>query len=481
MQQSQLIPVFMSHQTRQQMTTSKRSILALITAAFCHAAPAAEKPNILFIAIDDLRPELGCYGSTLAITPHIDRLAESAMLFERAYCQVPVCGASRASLFTGMLPTPDRFVSFSAKAEEDAPDAKTLPQVFREAGYTTLTIGKVFHHRDDTQDRSWSEPYWSPGNHMHSHDPETTRRLSETRQRGRIYEAPDVADDEYPDGQFAQRTIQDLRRLKEAGKPFFLACGFIRPHLPFYAPQKYWDLYERDQIPLADNRHRPKNAPQALRGGTEYRTYHLGDYEDQSDAFHRMMRHGYLASTSYVDRLTGDILAELERLDLADNTIVVLWGDHGFHLGEHNFWGKHNTMHLSTRVPLIIRVPGKETGTTAAIVESSDIFPTLCALAGLDVPETVQGRSFAKLFDRPEQPFREAAYSRFMAADNVITERFSYTQYHGGRSHMLYDLEKDPSENENVADKPEYAEVVEQMKILLQQRMDEALGNDNGE
>jgi len=457
------------------MTTCKRSILAIVSAAFCHAAPAAEKPNILFIAIDDLRPELGCYGSPLVKTPHIDRLAEGAMIFQRAYCQVPVCGASRASLFTGMLPTPSRFVNYDTRVEKDAPQAKTLPQVFREAGYITVANGKVFHHRDDTEDRSWSEPAWSPGNHMNSHDPETTRRLSESRQRGRIYEAPDVADDAYPDGQFARKTIEDLRRLKETGKPFFLACGFIRPHLPFYAPKKYWDLYPRDGIPLADNRHRPNNAPQALRGGTEYRSYHLGDYEDQSDDFHRMMRHGYLASTSYVDQLTGDLLAELDRLDLADNTIVVLWGDHGFHLGEHNFWGKHNTMHLSTRVPLIISVPDKKAGTTAAIVETSDIFPTLCALAGLEVPETVQGRSFAELFDRPGQPFREAAYSRFMAADAVITERFNYTRYHRGKSHMLYDLENDPAENDNLADKPEHAETIERMKNLLKQRMDEAL------
>lgn len=456
------------------MITCKRFILAFVSVIACHTVPAAVKPNILFIAIDDLRPELGCYGSPLVRTPQIDQLAAGGMIFQRAYCQVPVCGSSRASLFTGMLPTPTRFVSFDTQVAKDAPEAMTLPQVFREAGYMTVANGKVFHHRNDTEGRSWSEPAWSPGNHMISHDPETTRRLSKTRQRGRIFEAPEVEDDAYPDGQFARKTIEDLRRFKESGKPFFLACGFVRPHLPFYAPKKYWDLYQRDRIAPADNRHRPVNAPAALRGGGEYQSYHLGDYVDQSDDFHRMMRHGYLASTSYVDQLVGDVLAELDRLDLAENTIVILWGDHGFHLGEHDFWGKHNTMHLSTRVPLIIKVPGKNPGTTTSIVESSDIFPTLCVLAGLDVPGTVQGRSFAELFDRPEQAFREAAYSRYMAADAIITDRFSYTRFHGGKSRMLYDLENDPSENENVADKPDYAETIERMSVLLDRRMDEA-------
>ncbi len=437
-------------------------------------ASAAERPNVLFLFIDDLRPELGCYGSAQVKTPNIDRLAEQGVRFERAYCQVPVCGASRASLLTGILPTRTRFVGFSARAQEDAPDAATLPQVFKDAGYTTLSNGKVFHHRDDTEDRSWSEPAWRVGNFVTSHDPETTRRLSATRQRGRIYEYPDVADDAYPDGQVAKKTIEDLQRLQQAGEPFFLACGFTRPHLPFYAPKKYWDLYERDQIEIADNRTRPVDAPGELRGSGEYRSYHLGDYEDNSDEFHRMMRHGYLASTSYIDKLTGDVLAELERLGLADNTLVVLWGDHGFHLGEHNFWGKHNTLHLSTRVPLIVRAPGKPAGVSRALVETSDIFPTLCALAGIAVPATVQGRSFVELLEQPERPFREAAYSRFGPGDAVITDRFTYTSYGGGRSEMLYDLELDPDENVNVAGKPEHAETLKEVRLLLRQRMDEA-------
>ncbi|MEY4245148.1 MAG: hypothetical protein RLZZ245_2733 [Verrucomicrobiota bacterium] len=448
------------------------SFLILLCASIAHAAET--KPNILFIAIDDLRPELGCYGSPLAKTPHIDKLASAGTVFTRAYCQVPVCGASRASLMTGILPTRDRFVNFNTKADTDVPGAMTLPEVFKNAGYTTLSHGKIFHHKADTQDRSWSLPAWRPIDKMYGHDPETKQHISKTKKRGRFFESPDVPDSAYADGQIAAKTIEELRRLKQAGKPFFIACGFMKPHLPFYAPKKYWDLYDRGQIDIADNRHRPKDAPTELNGSNEFRSYHLASYEENSDEFHRMMRHGYLACTSYVDKLTGDILTELENLGLTQNTIVVLWGDHGWHLGEHNFWGKHNTMHLSTRVPLIVKVPGKKAGTTESTVETSDIFPTLCALAGLATPKTVQGRDFSVLLEEPNKPFRKVAYSRYIGGDAVITPILSYTSYKDGKSRMLYDLRKDPNENVNVANDPEYRDALHRMSALLKQRQREA-------
>jgi arylsulfatase A-like enzyme len=443
----------------------------LLTLATC--VPANAQPNVLFLAVDDLRPELGCYGDTQALTPHIDKLAVQGMRFDRAYCQVPICMGSRASLLTGILPTAKRFVG-DCRADVDTPHAATLPETFKKNGYTTIANGKIFHNPADAADRSWSEALWKYGNTMESHDPETTRRLSKTKQRGRIYESPDVPDNAYPDGRTAEKTIADLQRLKQAGKPFFLACGFIKPHMPFYAPKKYWDLYEREKIDIAPNRQRPKNAPKDMKGSSEFRSYHLADFEEDSDEFHRMMRHGYLACTSYADKLVGDVLAELDRLGLAENTIVVLWGDHGWHLGEHNFWGKHNTMHLAIRVPLLVRVPGKKPGVTTSLVETSDIFPTLCALAGIQVPPSVQGRDFTGLLDKPKSPFREAAYSRFLSADAVVTEQFNYTQYSNGTSEMLYDLKKDPHENENVAGRPEYAGTIAKMKSLLEARMKEA-------
>ena len=447
--------------------------VAIATSCVAEPESQPERPNILFLSIDDLRPELGSYGSPQVITPHMDRLAAKGVLFNRAYVQVPVCGASRASLMTGILPTRTRFTTFTSRADQDAPGAATLPQVFKKAGYTTISNGKVFHTPEDTNDRSWSKPAWVPDlNGRHSHDPETTRRLSD-RDRGRIYEYPDVPDDAYYDGLVTKRTIADLRRLKEAREPFFLACGFFNPHLPFYAPKRYWDLYERDEIDIAEFRERPMNAPRQLRGSGEYTSYHLGDYDPDSDAFHRVMRHGYLASTSYVDQLVGDILDELAELGLADNTIIVLWGDHGFHLGEYNFWGKHNTMHLSLHIPLIMYVPDGQKGVTDALVETSDIFPTLCKLAGIPIPDTVQGKSFAALFEQPEQPFREVVYSRWQGGDTAITERFNYTRW-GNGAEMLYDLSEDPKETVNVAGEDAYAEHIEKMRTLLEQRMAEA-------
>ncbi|MDP3069502.1 MAG: sulfatase [Opitutaceae bacterium] len=442
-------------------------LLASLAFALSASAAAPARPNVLFIAIDDLRPALGCYGDPQVKTPHIDRLAAQGLMLNRAYCQVPVCGASRASLMTGILPLPNRFTTHLSRADEDAPSAATLPQVFREAGYTTLSNGKLFHNSADTKERSWSEGTWASGlGHAASLDPTTTASKSAAG-RSRIYEAPDVPDDAYGDGQLAVKTIADLGRLKAAGKPFFLACGFIRPHLPFYAPKKYWDLYDREKIVLAENRRRPADAPAGLKASAEYRSYAHGDYQDGTDAFHRMMRHGYYASTSYVDKLVGDVLAELTRLGLAENTIVVIWGDHGWNLGEHDFWGKHNTLDTAVRVPLIVKVPGRTSGQKSdALVGVYDLFPTLCALAGLPVPATVQGRSFAALLANPQQKFRDSVYTRFGKGDAVVTDRLIYTSY-GTDGEMLYDLNADPAENQNLAAKAAQQKDLAAMRALL--------------
>ncbi len=440
------------------------------------AATAAEpaRPNVLFISIDDLRNELGCYGAPQVVTPNLDRLAAEGVRFDNVYCQVPTCGASRASLMTGILPRPDRFRIARTWAREDAPDAATLPQVFREAGYTTLSNGKVFHFADDTADRSWSEKPWNPAiSHSHSLDPATTAGKSGD-ERGRFWEAPEVPDNAYKDGQTAERTIADLRRLKEAGRPFFLACGFLRPHLPFYAPKRYWDLYSAEAITLAGNRARPVGAPAGLRGSNEFRSYDFGGVHPDSDEFHRRMRHGYYASTSYVDKLVGDILAELGRLGLAENTIVVVWGDHGWHLGEHDFWGKHNTLRNGIRVPLLVRAPGaRQGGAAGGLVELIDVFPTLCELAGLPVPATVQGRGFARLLREPSAEFRESAYARYGSGEAVMTEHFGYTRYDDG-GEMLYDWRTDPEEDRNVAGDPAYAETLARHRALLAARQTEA-------
>ena len=442
--------------------------LALLLTAGATLHAAAARPNILFLAIDDLRPELGCYGDTQVKSPHIDRLAAQGLRFARAYCQVPVCGASRASMMTSILPTPNRFRIARTRADEDVPGAATLPQMFKQAGYTTLSNGKVFHTGADTNERSWSEPAWhSKLSHATSFDPAATAQRSKDN-RPRIYESPDVPDDSYGDGKVAAKTIADLRRLKAAGQPFFLASGFIRPHLPFYAPKKYWDLYDRSKIAIADNRYRPSDAPAGLKGSNEYKSYEPGGYVDGTEDWHRMMRHGYLASVSYADQLVGDILGELERLGLAENTIVVLWGDHGWHLGEHDFWGKHNTLHEALRIPLIIRAPGLAAGrTTTAMVASLDLFPTLCALAGVATPDTIQGRSFAALLRAPDEKFRTDIYCRYGKGDAVVTEHHIYTRYADGGGEMLYDHRTDPRENQNLAARPASAATLAEMRRLL--------------
>ncbi len=453
-------------------------LLLVTLMAVLHSVPglsvAGARPNVLFISIDDFKPEIAAYGAFPVKTPHIDRLAAQAVRFENAYCQVPTCGASRSSLMTSILPRPDRFRIARTRAEEDAPGAVTLPQVFREAGYTTISNGKIFHFSDDTADRSWSEKPWNPSiGHSFSLDPATTARIGQG-ERGRIWESPDVPDNAYKDGKVAEKTMEDLRRLKAAGQPFFLAFGFIRPHLPFYAPKRYWDLYQGDEIPLAPNRERPDNAPTSLRGSSEYRSYGFGGLKDNSDELHQKLRHGYYASTSYVDSLTGGILAELDRLGLAENTIVVFWSDHGFHLGEHNFWGKHNTLRRALRVPLIIRAPGAKAGEAAGgVVELIDLFPTLCDLAGLPVPETVQGRSFAKLLQDPAADFRESAYARYGSGDAIMTGSYGYTRYADG-SEMLYDWGKDPGEDRNVAGDPAYRGELARLRTLLESRQAEA-------
>ena len=468
----------------------KKFVTALALALLCSLSAAAnEKPNILFIMIDDLRPELGCYGSPVAITPNLDALASQGLLFERAYCNFAVCGASRASMLSGLYPLPrKRFTSYKTYLQDDAPGVKTLPQVFKEAGYTTLSNGKIFHHPSDTEDRSWSEPAWKPKGGkergIHAQLPQTNAKLSE-KGRGYIVEKADVPDNAYGDGRLAEKVIADLGRLKKEGKPFFLTCGFVKPHLPFYAPTKYWDLYDQDKLALAGNRFFPRGAPEKeLRGSTEYEGYHLGDLEVNSDLWHQTMKHGYLACTSYVDKLVGDVLSELDKQGLADNTLVVVWGDHGFHLGEHNFWGKHNTMDHATRIPLIIRLPKsmrKEASAgakTRAMVESVDLFPTLCDLAGLDTPDTAQGRSFTPLFNQPGKPFRSSIYTRRGNGDTVITEQFAYTRYkdRNGKvtGEMLFDHSIDPQENQNLADAAGYVPNVRYHNELLDRRLKEA-------
>jgi iduronate 2-sulfatase len=443
---------------------------------------AADKPNVLFIAIDDLRPSLGIYGAPDVVTPNIDKLASQGVQFNRAYAQVATCGASRASLFSGLSPTKDRFTNYEARIYEDAPGIATLPQVFKENGYTTLSIGKILHDSEDSAEVSWSEEPFRLHSKTHGAGrallPETVGPFPDGK-KFRLDEGADVDDFAYGDGQFLKQALRELKRLKDADEPFFLACGFMKPHLPFYAPKKYWDLYDRESLTLPDNLSWQKDIPLKdwhIRKAQESRSFHAGGMDEWSEAYYRRLHHGYYACVSYIDSLVGQLLDELERLELADETIVILWGDHGFQLGERSLTGKHNTLDLSLRVPVILRVPGagKKGVRSEALFSSIDIFPTLVELAGLKKPDHLQGVSFAGIASDPQAEFRDSVYCRFQRAAAVFTSRFAYTRFDEG-SEMLFDYDKDPDEKCNVAGHPDYADSLKQMRQLLDERIQQSI------
>jgi len=417
------------------------------------------------------------------VTPHLDALAESGVRFSNAYCQVPVCGATRASLLTGVRPTRNRFLDYKAWVDEDLPGALTLPEHFRQHGYSAVSVGKVFHNLTDTADRSWDKAPWHPRkkgqpNWRDYQDPENQARANaHERGAGPPYECQEVEDRAYKDGQIADQAIAELGLLKDAGQPFFLAAGFLKPHLPFNAPKKYWDYYQHDEVPLADNPFRPEGAPdQATHNWGELRQYFEVPKEGPlPEEMARTLVHGYYAATSYMDAQLGRVLAELNRLGLADNTIVVVWGDHGWQLGEHGMWCKHCNFQTSLNAPLIIRTPGGCRGGTAdGLTEFLDVFPTLCDLAGLPILERLQGTSLAPILEDASQTVKEAAYCRYFAADSVRAEGHLYTEWTDNdgnvTARMLYDHEADPNENTNIAERAELAPVAERLSAMLARR-----------
>ncbi|MDB4676836.1 sulfatase, partial [bacterium] len=402
----------------------------VLLAGFFVASPAIvraeepKRPNVLFIAIDDLRPALGCYDDSVAVTPNIDRLASRGMLFNRAYCQLAVCCPSRLSLMTGRRPDKIRVWDLKTHFRTAIPDVVTLPQHFKNHGYHTQSLGKIYHGSGDP---SKDPPSWSAEpKYDFVRDPKL-RYASPQNLQGKglkrsAVEAADVPDSSYTDGVVCNAAIRTLDKLQQTGQPFFLAVGFRKPHLPFCAPQKYWDLYDRMKIPLPGEGRHPQDAPElATRSWKELEGYSdiPEDGQISTDKI-RELRHGYYACVSYVDALVGRLLDELTKSKLAGNTVVVLWGDHGFHLGEQGLWTKANNYELSTRVPLIVSVPGqKQSGLkSAALVEFVDVYPTLADICELDAPQGVEGISFKPLLTNPDQPWKRAAFSQYPRAYN---------------------------------------------------------------
>ncbi len=398
----------------------------------------AERPNILFIAVDDLRPELGCYGSPIAVTPHLDRLAGDGLLFERAYCQQAICRPSRASLMTGARPETTGLFHNYVALRELQPDILTLPQHFIANGYETAYCGKIFHQGDTDEGVSWSRnpvrkvdgirrpvgPYALPENNKMKADnlkrmlakygPAARRGLA----AGPAYEAADVPDHAYIDGFNTRLAIATLREMAgNSEKPFFLAMGYKLPHLNWCAPQQYWDLYDPEQIPMAAQTDGPeRGAAMGLHASFELRTRAgIPKIGPLGAELARTLKHAYLASTSYVDAQIGLLMQALEDAGVRDNTIIVVWGDHGWHLGDMGVWGKATNYEVATRVPLIIWTPNAKVrgAKSRALVELVDIYPTLCELAGVSLPEHLEGHSFVPLLDAPERSWKQAAFSQY--------------------------------------------------------------------
>lgn len=467
-------------------TTIKLVTTSLITCLYGIDLQAQNTKNVLFIIVDDLRPEFSFLGSP-AKTPHIDTLASRSTVFQRAYCNVPVSGASRASLLTGVYPNfqKRRFISAETYSQKDLPGVITLPLLFKKNGYRTLSIGKVFHQFDDRTD-SWSEKPWivSPtsGDWAYYNKwnvwkiPVEEKELHPKTHRASYCEAADLPDSCYEDNQIARKAIETLTQLKSKGEPFFLAVGFRKPHLPFIAPKKYWDLYKQEDITLADNRYRPQDLPQQVqKSGEIYQYTHTNN--TSSDEFHREARHAYYACASFVDAQIGLVLNELKRLELDKNTIIVLLGDHGWHLGEHDFWGKHTLMNEATHAPLIVSLPGNKPAKTESIVEFVDIYPTLCEACDLKCPEHIQGQSFLPTLLNPQTKHREYAFIQWRKGVNIVTDRYSYAEWYNNSQQiigqMLFDHKADPAENRNTASEKQNLPIIRQLQASLMKTLSE--------
>ena len=450
-------------------------------------AGAQDRPNVLLILVDDLKPAIGAYGDRHAVTPNLDRLCNSGMRFDRAYCNQAVCAPSRFTLMLGSHSTATGLYGLGSQLREILPEAVTMPQYFARHGYHTESLGKIFHigHGNYGDPASFSVP------HFHDKvieylDPASTQGGRLTREeayfsnqmlgairtlpKGAAFESPATEDVSYADGRVAEETIRRLRAAKQRrerdGNPFFIAAGFARPHLPFSAPQKYWDMHDPDRLPQPAFENLPDGAPTVAgkRGGEITNYSPVPDQGDLPTELKKQLIHGYYASCSFVDAQIGKVIDELDRSGLDQQTIVVLWGDHGFHLGDLGIWTKHTNYEQANRIPIIIRAPGvtkPETATNQPI-ESVDIYPTLAQLAGLPPPkgpQPISGISMVPVLSDPNIRVRDHAYHAYpkrKLGRAIRTERYRMVQWLGfdGRGeaeYELYDYLQDPNETRNLA------------------------------
>ena len=454
--------------------------MMLIGADSCRNAKNTEnktsdiKPmNVLFVAVDDLRPELGCYGVSEIKSPNIDRLASEGVMFMRSYCNIPVCGASRASILTGTRPGRTDLWDYDCWISVDRPGIPTLGKWFKEHGYYTIHNSKVMHHQGDAPG-SWDEEWWpkTTGSWRDYADPANIA-MDTVENRGPAYERINVPDEAYKDGTTAVKTIDDLKKLKENGKPFFLAVGFLKPHLPFNAPEKYWALYNEADIDMPENIHKPKDAPDvSMHNWGELRAYYgIPAKGPLTDAMAKTLKHGYYACVSYTDAQIGKVLAALDSLGLAENTAVILWGDHGWNLREHGLWCKHCNYETSLHTPLIMKVPGKARGKSKAIVEYVDVYPTLCDICGIEKPGHLEGMSLEPILDDPSAPSDGLAVAKWHQGVTVIRDNYFYTEWEDKDNKifadMLYDHAVDSGENTNISLKDGNMDIVKKLRMQL--------------
>lgn len=458
----------------------------------------SSRPNVLFIAVDDLRPDLGCYGNDLIHSPNLDRLASRAIVFRNQFVTVPTCGPSRFSLLTGRLPRSQQDLSnaifeIRRKDSTDAGSPESMVEQFRRNGYYTVGIGKISHSPDGyiygyTEPKgdelelpaSWDEMLleagkWGTGWNAFFGYADGSNR-NDRKKQVKPYEKGAVNDLGYPDGLTASLAIEKLQELARKKQPFFLGVGFFKPHLPFNAPQKYWDMYDEASIPLTPSPGIPENVHIAsLHESAEFNQYQLGEEraslsQPLTDEYARKLKHAYFASVSYVDAQIGRLLDRLHELGLDKNTIIVVWGDHGWHLGDDRVWGKHTIFEWALRSPLIIKTPGGETGAACdQIISSIDIYPTLMELSGLKPPAGTDGRSFARLLEKPRsKTWDNVAYSYFRRGITMRTPRYRLSRYFRKEEPVieLYDHRRDPYENYNIA--AEHPELVQKLLPLLE-------------
>lgn len=498
----------------------KSILFLLLGLSFSSIAQDAKvRPNILFIPVDDLRPDFETYGNTDLKTPNIQRIARQGVTFTRAYCQQAVCNPSRASLLTGLRPDSLQVWDLKTDMRKINADLVTLPQYFKLNGYTTIGLGKAFHNIFPDS-LSWTEDVYLPGTPF---DPdamyvgELNNNIIERKKqkfisennytridrhglwyiKANATENADVTDDAYYDAQQTNEAIRQLQKLKDTSKPFFLSVGYYKPHLPFNAPKKYWDLYDRNKLKLADNEYVPKNSPsfavhgdQELRSYDDFRDLPLPTQKSLDEARQRELIHGYYACVSYIDAQIGRLLDELDRLGLTENTIIVLWGDHGWKLGEHNSWAKQSNYEIDTHVPLIFggaSVRSKNEKSTS-LVEFLDIYPTLCDLASLPIPSYLHGKSLVPILNNPKHQVKTVAYSQFLLGRfpprpdvpermgyTVRTDQYRYVEWYEWKNDTrgnflakeLFDHKKDPKENVNVASVPKNKSIDEELSNYL--------------